>query len=74
MLARRTRLPRSTIGEEIRNENVTPSGRPALVKPMNRGMDEQLQNGVTVPRSAATLFAMMPWKRLMILLLRSGGK
>ena len=27
------RLPRSTIGEEIKKENVTPSGKPALVKP-----------------------------------------
>lgn len=47
MLIRRIRLPRSTIGEEIRNENVTPSGSPALVKPINSGMDEQEQKGVT---------------------------
>ena len=40
-----TRLPRSTIGEEIRKEKVTPSGRPARVKPMNSGIDEQEQNG-----------------------------
>ena len=46
MLMSSTRLPRSTIGEEIRNENVTPSGRPALVKPMNSGIEEQEQNGV----------------------------
>ena len=41
-----TRLPKSTIGDEIKNENVTPSGSPALVKPMNSGIDEQEQNGV----------------------------
>ncbi len=43
---------RSTSGEEIKNENVTPTGKPALVKPINIGIDEQLQNGVNVPRSA----------------------
>ena len=52
MLMSRTRLSKSTMGEEIRNENVTPSGRPALVKPMNSGMEEQEQNGVTVPNRA----------------------
>ena len=60
MLISRTRLPRSTIGEEIRNENVTPSGSPALVKPINSGIDEQEQNGVTVPKSAAMQFAHNP--------------
>ena len=48
------------MGEEIRKENVTPSGSPALVKPMNSGIDEQEQNGVTVPSSAATQLAHSP--------------
>ena len=52
MLINSTSEPRSTIGDEIRNENVTPRGSPALVKPINNGIDEQEQNGVTVPRSA----------------------
>ena len=56
----RTSEPRSTIGEEIRKEKVTPSGRPALVKPINRGMEEQEQKGVTVPRSAEIIFAPIP--------------
>ena len=60
MLIKSTRLPRSTIGEEIRNENVTPSGNPALVKPMNSGIEEQEQNGVTVPSKAAIIFAPIP--------------
>ena len=60
MLISKTRLPKSTIGEEIRKEKVTPRGRPALVKPINRGMDEQEQNGVTVPNSAAAQFAPIP--------------
>ena len=60
MLIRRIREPRSTIGDEIRNENVTPNGSPALVKPMNNGIDEQEQNGVTVPSKAAMQFAPMP--------------
>ena len=47
-------------GEEIRKENVTPNGSPALVKPMKRGMDEQEQNGVSVPRRAAIRFAIGP--------------
>ena len=53
MLMSSTRLPKSTMGEEIRNENVTPRGRPALVKPMNSGMEEHEQTGVTVPSRAA---------------------
>ena len=32
---------------------MTPSGKPADVKPINNGMDEQEQKGVTVPSSAA---------------------
>ena len=46
MLIRSTSDPRSTIGEEIKNEKVTPNGSPALVNPINNGMDEQEQNGV----------------------------
>ena len=74
MLINNTRLPRSTIGEDIRNEKVTPNGNPELVKPIKIGMDEQEQNGVTVPRRAATVFAPMPWNLPMIFLLLSGGK
>ena len=44
----------------MRNENVTPSGSPALVKPMNKGIDEQEQNGVTVPSKAEITFAQIP--------------
>lgn len=57
ILISKTRLPKSTIGEEIRKENVTPNGSPALVNPINSGMDEQEQNGVTVPSNAAIQFA-----------------
>ena len=42
-----------TIGAEIRNEKVTPSGTPAVTKPMNSGTAEQEQKGVTMPSSAA---------------------
>ena len=45
----------STIGEDIKNENVTPRGNPALLKPINIGILEQEQNGVTVPKSAETI-------------------
>ena len=74
MLVRSTRLPRSTMGEEIRKEKVTPRGKPALVKPMNNGMDEQEQKGVTVPKRAAAQLAQTPWNRVMMFRLRSGGK
>ena len=74
MLIKRIRLPKSTIGDEIRKENVTPSGNPALVKPIKSGMDEQEQKGVTVPSRADMIFAPTPWNRLNIRLLRSGGK
>ena len=60
MLINSSSEPKSTMGEEIKNEKVTPSGRPAEVKPMNRGIDEQEQKGVTVPSSAAMQFAPMP--------------
>ena len=60
MLISSTRLPKSTMGDEIRKENVTPRGKPALVKPINSGMDEQEQKGVTVPRSAAAQLAPIP--------------
>ena len=66
MLISRTREPRSTIGEEIKNEKVTPSGKPAEVKPINNGMDEQEQKGVTVPSKAATEFAPIPWNLSLI--------
>jgi hypothetical protein len=74
ILISRTSEPRSTIGEEIRNENVTPSGSPALVNPMNSGIEEQEQNGVTVPSKAATIRAPRPVNLPRIILLRYGGK
>ena len=43
-----------TIGAEMRNEKVTPSGTPVVTKPMNSGTAEQEQNGVTTPSSAAS--------------------
>ncbi len=62
------------MGEEMRKEKVTPRGRPAEVKPINRGMEEQEQKGVTVPSRAAAMFAPTPWNFPRIFLLRSGGK
>jgi hypothetical protein len=48
------------MGDEIKKENVTPSGNPALVNPINIGMDEHEQNGVTVPSKAPAIFAPIP--------------
>jgi hypothetical protein len=60
MLVSSTKEPRSTIGEEMRKENVTPKGKPAEVKPMKSGTEEQEQNGVTVPSRAAMVLAPNP--------------
>ena len=69
---RRTREPKSTIGDEIKKENVTPSGSPALVNPMKSGIDEHEQNGVTVPNNAAIIFAFSPRNRPSIFFVLSG--
>ena len=45
----------------MRKENVTPIGKPALVNPMNKGMDEQEQKGVTVPSKAANVPPVFSW-------------
>lgn len=74
MLASKMTEARSTNGDDIKNENVTPSGNPALVNPMNSGIDEQEQNGVTVPNRAARVFAPIPWNLPKIFLVLSGGK
>jgi hypothetical protein len=74
MLINSINAAKSTSGEEIRNENVTPTGRPAFVKPMKRGMDEQEQKGVIVPIKAPKAFAHIPFTRLKIFFVRSGGK
>ena len=50
------------------------SGRPAAVKPMKIGIDEQEQSGVIVPRSAASVFAQIPERPPRMRRVRSGGK
>lgn len=65
---------KSTKGEEIRKENVTPTGKPARVKPIKIGIDEQEQNGVMVPSKAPMILALIPFMRPRICLVRSGGK
>jgi hypothetical protein len=74
MLIRSTKDPRSTIGDEIKKLKVIPNGSPADVKPIKSGIDEQEQNGVTVPKSADIIFAQIPLNFDNIFLLRSGGK
>lgn len=60
ILISKTRLPKSTIGDEIKNEKVTPRGNLALVNPINSGIDEHEQKGVTVPSKAEMIFAFIP--------------
>jgi hypothetical protein len=74
MLAKRITEARSTSGEEIKNEKVTPIGSPALVKPMKIGIEEQEQNGVIVPRSAPKIFPGKPLNLVKIFLVLSGEK
>ena len=63
-----------TIGAEMRNENVTPSGTPAVTNPMNRGTAEQEQNGVTTPSSAASRLPADSRRPASIARVRSGVK
>jgi hypothetical protein len=42
-----------TNGEAIKKAKVTPNGIPALRKPINKGIEEQEQKGVTTPKNAA---------------------
>ena len=74
ILVRSTSEPKSTSGEEIRNENVIPSGKPAFVKPIKIGIEEHEQKGVTVPRSAERIFPDIPLYFDSICFVRSGGK
>ena len=60
ILINSTRDPKSTIGDDIKKEKVTPKGKPALVKPINKGIEEQEQNGVIVPSNAAKILAPSP--------------
>jgi hypothetical protein len=74
MLASNSTDARSTRGEDIRKEKVTPIGNPALVKPIKSGIDEHEQNGVTVPSKAPRIFAQIPVNLPRIFLDLSGGK
>ena len=62
------------IGEDIRKENVVPRGNPAEVKPINIGILEQEQNGVTVPSKAPNIFPLIPPNLPNVFLVFSGGK
>jgi len=60
--------------EDIKKENVIPSGSPAEVNPINIGILEQLQNGVMVPSNAPNIFPLIPFIPPRIFLVLSGGK
>jgi hypothetical protein len=45
-----------TKGEVIKNAKVTPSGIPPFTKPINKGIEEQEQNGVIAPKKDAHFF------------------
>ena len=46
-----------TSGEVMRKAKVTPSGIHALRNPTNKGIDEQVQKGVTAPNSEAKKYS-----------------
>ena len=73
-LERSIKEAKSTRGDDIKKENVIAIGIPAEVKPINKGIDEHEQNGVTVPNNAANIFADIPLNRLKIFFVHSGGK
>jgi len=62
------------IGEAIRNEKVTPIGMPASTKPKNKGIAEQEQNGVTIPKKDAITFPVKSDLPSRIFLVFSGEK
>ena len=51
---------KSTIGEDIKNENVAPKGSPADTNPTKIGILEQEQNGVKIPNNAPNIFPLIP--------------
>ena len=73
-LISKTREPKSTKGEDMRKEKVMPNGSPAFVNPIKIGIEEQEQNGVTVPKRAAIIFPAIPLYFDNILFVLSGGK
>jgi len=44
------------MGEATKKEKVTPSGTPAWIKPKNKGIAEQEQKGVMIPKSETKIF------------------
>lgn len=62
------------IGEETRKEKVVPKGTPAWIKPKNKGMAEQEQNGVIIPNREARIFPTYLFLRERIDRIFSGGR
>ncbi len=61
------REAKSIIGDDIKKEKVAPpKGSPADINPMNIGMLEQEQKGVTVPNRAPNIFPFNPLNLPMI--------
>ena len=62
------------MGEATKKEKVVPSGTPAWIKPKNKGIAEQEQKGVIIPKSEASTLPtyLFLWDK--IALIFSGGK
>src|SRR5664279_1182533 len=71
---KRTTATSLIIGEEIRKENVTPSGTPDSTNPRNKGIAEHEQNGVTMPNRLAKTFPTNSFFPPSIFLVLSGEK
>lgn len=75
MLVIKIREPRSTRGDEIRKENVIPTGNPALVNPIKRGIEEQEQKGSYRSQKQQQKYLLINQRNLdKICFVRSGGK
>ncbi len=75
MLASRITDAKSTSGDDIKNEKVTPIGRPALVKPINKGIEEQEQKkGLLYRVKRLKYWRSLPYTVPISFLVLSGGK
>jgi hypothetical protein len=62
------------VGDETRKDMVTPKGTPDCSMPMKSGIAEHVQNGVNIPKQAASILPVNSCLWLNIALILSGGK
>ena len=70
----KTRATSLIMGEATKKEKVIPNGTPAWMNPKNKGMAEQEQNGVIIPKRAAKILPVYLFLWDKIFLIFSGGR